>query len=1162
MRRIIVVIAIFATMSLQAQLKTSVGKPDFSDWQGISKVSKNEAVFNSGETIQYRYPEGKTYNTGFRKFYGNASNWNIYKGLSFEVYLKSATSAKIDISLKVAEEDADDLNPISKATVQIQGKGWQSVYVPWEILDTNKGQVEGTLQGIKELNIVANVANSSKLKIRNVNITKGQCISLSAPIQGKSVVAGGKLSYEFEIGNTTDQKQMVQLSIPKMGWESMKTKLNPEFVELAPNEVKKCQLVVELAASMPQGSREKLLIKAIANGNGASATTLEFISAVAVPYPNIVFSADKWQEVKDKIVKYDWAKEGLAEYERRATKWKVPEIAAELSNANAYMGRNLFRSEEGDEVMNCAIAYQLTSKNEYAKKCALFIRRLINVENGYPTTLRANNINFVKEGGFFQNVARAYDMVYHSGLFTDQDRKLVENTFRLYIETAQMGNATGGIGNWDVAELTGALYCALVIQDWHLAENILYRPTGIYGQFAQGVMSDGWWYECAVGYNIWVASEFSEIAIALQPWGINFKDQQIPIGTTKHYSLMPNRIKPGLYGMDFMKWGTINKNAVGVKDMWDAVVPMLDYRGVLPAVNDAKEDQVAGEPFELAYYLYQDPEYAVIINRSKKRSLLYGVPNLPDVVSEKAKQSTFADNIGVVQLRTQTKGREQREQIQAALHYGSHGGYHGHFDRTNFLSMMRYGRSFYNPEMFWYGYSSYLYKFLVQTSINKNMVVVDQKMQEPKESFKTLYYTGDMMQATVVETNTRWSNPPYGGMRYGDEQGISFEQKTMLDNRSIFVPKNAPNYGECTDYTEPVLQRRLMVMMDDYVVLADYMKAEKEHIYDWLFQIKGFKEITANKKEFIRHDNQMNTDPLSSAQFITDCNWIKTVGNSRAKFEMCWGKGCDIEGGRLPFSEDGPLKIDIFNAWPLQNEIMIGTAPESFGVNKRLWYTVKADNQVLVSDSTGAWILGSKDILLNVKGKKELVLTTKTSKPENNTIFWGDAKLILSDGSEVYLSTLPVKYKNLAMPAAKGKDYYNGPIKIAGELMENSMPGMPEKQNERAEITIDLSGLNAVSFKAKLGGDFPLGDESARRKTIAVRSKGKDAHYLSVIEPYETKSVIKSVTAKSATVLVVELLDGRVQEITLSGFDGDGKSMQVSTKEFVNGSLVREENTH
>ncbi|WP_372753463.1 hypothetical protein [Labilibaculum sp.] len=1155
MKGIILVVVLLLSGIVNAQLKTEIGQADFSDWKGISKVKNAIATFKNRKVISYEYSNcNRVYPGLMRDFYGDAADFSIYSGLSFDLFLKAETMAEVSLVLKVDSLDINELNPVNTANLCVSGQGWQKVYIPWELLDVNVGQRGNTLQAIKKVEICVKSKDNSSYQIKNLQLTKGELISANAKVLGRSAKGGENVSYEFEVGNTTDKKQGVQLKLETLGWESMNVALTPSNFELAPNETKVCKLEVSIPKSLPQGIREKQTVKIIPNGKGSSVQKLVFTTAVEIPTPNLVFTADKWQDVKDKIGNYDWAKEALAEYEEKASSWEVPE------GNKAVRNKQIFNKGEGDRMYDCGVAWQLTGNKLYVKKALKLLRRLTSLENGYPVTLHGGGNSFVAEGVFFQGVARSYDMIRDCDLLTDEDHKLIENTFRIFIDRTIKANTRGGISNWNVAEITGALYCALALQDWNSIEWLLESPTGIYKQIAHGVMSDGWWYECAVGYNLWVASEFSEIAIALQPWGINLKDMQVPIGTTPHFSLNPSRRVGGLHGMQFMKWGTIQKNNIGIKDMWDAVIPFLDYRGVLPAVNDAKEDMVTGKPYELAYYLYRDPEYAAVINRGTKRDLLYGVPDLPSVTSEKMKQSAYADNIGLVQLRSQSKGREQKDQIQAALHYGSHGGHHGHFDRTNFISMMRYGRSFYNPEMYWYGYASYLYKFLVQTSINKNMVVVDQKMQEPKESFKTLFYTGDMMQATAVETNTRWSYPPYGGMIYSSQHDIDFPEKMWLDGKSIEIPEDRPEYGLCTDYTDPVLQRRLMIMMDDYIVLADYLESDQEHTFDWLMQVKGFKGITADEKEYVRHDNQMSTDPLGSSQFIIDCDWYKTTGTSRTSFVTRWGEGADNEGARMPFSEDGELKMDIFNAWPQQNEVMIGTAPESFRVSKQLWYSVIADDKTILNDSTGAWILGSKQINVDIKGKSTLVLVTKTpGRKSNNTIFWGDAKVILKDGSEVFVSDLPVQYKNVEMPKTKGLDYYDGPIKIAGELMVNSTPANPENTNEEAVITVDLSGIEAVSFRAKLGGDFPLGDETQRRKTMAVRSKGKTARYLSVVEPYETEPLIKSVKAVNANKLVVELKDGRVQEISISELEGDGKHINVSVKEMLDGVIIREE---
>ncbi len=1159
LRSIAVLLALSSVV--QAGFRMDVGRADFSDWSGLEKVKGESAVVNRGEPAVYTYSnQNRIYFPKIsRNYYGDSADWSEYTGLAFDVYLKKASTAVVRAVLKVDPKDANECNPVSTAQLRVAGKGWCRVYIPWEMFDIDAGQKWGTLFAVKQLELSVDSPENRSSRIRNVAVVRGRTVGLRAEVQGKAADAGTAVTYEFEIGNTTDEPKGVSLRVETLGWESMAASLEPAQFDLAPGEVKTCSLTVDIPAKLPTGIREKQVVKAISNGDGAAVASLEFITAVRVPTPNITFTREKWDGVRAKADRYDWAKDGLAQYRKKADSWKALTPAKiDPADGAANLGKAVF-STDGRKMLDVAIAYQLTGKNEYAEKCLQVMRALADPETGYPATLVGGSNSFVGEGKFWQSAGRTWDLIRDCGLVTDEDRRLVDAAFRLFAERTIKGNTRGAISNWNVAELTAALYCALNLQDWHLISQLLESPTGIYAHLTHGIMSDGWWYECAVGYNTWVASEFSETAIALEPWGINFTDRRFPIGTTKHFSLLASRRVGGQYGMQFEKWGQLEKNNVGIKDMWDAAVPFINYRGVLPAINDAVDAEVSGKSYELAYYLYRDPEYAAIINRSKGRDLLYGVPDLPEVESEKAKQSAYADNMGIVQLRSQTAGRPDREQIQATLHYGSHGGYHGHFDRTGLVNYMRYGKSPYGPLMYWYGYGSYLYKFLKQTSTTKNMVVVDEKMQEPVENDRTLFHSGGMMQATVIETVSRWSYPPYGGIHYDENQ--TFAERVWEEGRTIPVPDDAPEYGACTEYTEPVTQRRLMLVLDDYIVLADCLDGAADHQFDWMFHSKGFLGLEADKKEHIRHTAQLSTDPLGSAQFVTDCDWYAVEGTARSSFQTRWGDGADHAGVRLPHSTDGVLKVDVFNAWPQRAEIMIGTAPECHKVNKKLWYSVQADGETLLDGKTGAWILGAQDVEVEVAGKKQLVLTTKVDNDGNDTIFWGNARLVLKDGSEKLLSELPVKYANVVQPQP-GLDYYGGPIKIAGEAMPGSTPGMPENVKESGTVTVDLSGLDAVAFKAKIGGDFPLGNEAARLKSMAVRSSGSDARYLAVIEPHEAESMIKSVTAESADKLVVELTDGRVQEITISGLDAEANDRTTaSVKEFKNGTLLREEST-
>jgi hypothetical protein len=95
-----------------------------------------------------------------------------------------------------------------------------------------------------------------------------------------------------------------------------------------------------------------------------------------------------------------------------------------------------------------------------------------------------------------------------------------------------------------------------------------------------------------------------------------------------------------------------------------------------------------------------------------------------------------------------------------------------------------------------------------------------------------------------------------------------------------------------------------------------------------------------------------------------------------------------------------------------------------------------------------------------------------------------------------------------------------------------------------------------------IGGDYPLGNEAQRRKVYAIRAAhGSEARFLTVIEPYEDRPVVKSAVATSADSIRVELLDGRIQEITLHNFTGSGQDLQAEIVESRDGRILRKEST-
>jgi hypothetical protein len=145
--------------------------------------------------------------------------------------------------------------------------------------------------------------------------------------------------------------------------------------------------------------------------------------------------------------------------------------------------------------------------------------------------------------------------------------------------------------------------------------------------------------------------------------------------------------------------------------------------------------------------------------------------------------------------------------------------------------------------------------------------------------------------------------------------------------------------------------------------------------------------------------------------------------------------------------------------------------------------------------------------------------------------------------------------------ADAGKDYYGGAIKIQGIAYDNAVAAQPLNLKQPAVIKVDLSGINAAHFKAVVGGDYPAGDESKLRKTYSQRIQGKEARFLTLIEPFEKASKVASAEASGPDKLRVTLADGRVQEIEIQGLDGDGKNIQIRVVETKDGQITRTEST-
>jgi len=291
----------------------------------------------------------------------------------------------------------------------------------------------------------------------------------------------------------------------------------------------------------------------------------------SLDHPYLIHDKAGWDEVREKIKKYDWAKKSAETYIEQAEKWNVPNVR---NTKDPKKGDWLFTTNQEQGLMASGIAYQLTGDKKYAEKVRLFLLRLSNPENGYPITRRACHQASVQEGHFFQHIAMAYDMALPSGVFSTNDRIQIDNTLRLFIgEERDLGSTN--ISNWCVSMDCGLLFCALVIQDLKAVDWILNTPGGVLDQLQRGVLDDGWWYECSISYNIWCATMFTQVAIAMKRWGLDLVNAKFPGGYRPKEKTPAEQQE---YGITKLRWGPVSKDGISIKKMWDALPPMLDYR--------------------------------------------------------------------------------------------------------------------------------------------------------------------------------------------------------------------------------------------------------------------------------------------------------------------------------------------------------------------------------------------------------------------------------------------------------------------------------------------------------------------------------------------------------------------------------------------------------
>lgn len=697
------------------------------------------------------------------------------------------------------------------------------------------------------------------------------------------------------------------------------------------------------------------------------ATSLYAVEFKDTPHPRLLVNQTAIDHAKESMQKYDWAAQNGKNLIKFADNYTVPKRREFTVKRGSRSWPSLgYTPQQIEDMFTVGLAWTLTDNQSYIDKLKGFVLDVCDEQKGYIAVGAATTGVEVHEGGFFFYFTAICDLLYsQEGLFTAEQKTQIESVMGTYLEKSKNDMAPNGIMNHQASTNSSAVLVSMFLKDEAYFTHFVEADGGMIDHIAKGFMPDGWWFEATVNYCYLVADIYFRMAQVFQNNGMELYHSKIEMRQMdKDFHNVPDEFT----GMKFAVWGPEKKYRT-LHDVALAHIPMMDENAVVLASNDSgtKEPDAF---YELAYKEFKDKEVAWVLSKTKRDSwlaLFYGAGELPKVADPRTKSATVP-NIGLTALRSQNPKEQGAEQLQAYVKYGSHGGWHGHFDRTSLQALDRFGHKYFGTEMCWFGYITAQYKELVQSSVTHNMVIVDQMQQQALPSEQPLFYAGESMQLSLTETRAKWRPIPRNN------------------------PQKFPPWDDFDYVTEPILQRRLSIVTDDYLVMVDYLSSTQEREYDCLVHPLGLKSMSG-VKAVGEQTPTVTTNENSPYKYFTNCQWYKGAAKG-VKFEF------NDSGYGLDYYPLYPQKADImFAHYPTTGRHKKGefkNNPERRTVAMR----VKAKEVVFIS-ILEPYKNSSKIASAEAKGEDTIVVklkngTTQTIKIENLKGEGKDMKVELS----------------------------------------------------------------------------------------------------------------------------------------------------------------------
>jgi hypothetical protein len=782
------------------------------------------------------------------------ADWSQYDQLEVWAYSGKATGNNIYMII-----DTDN-NTVSGydyfiAPYRVDWVGWKKIAIP--LAKFTKSTARTTLAEYRRLIIhprwYANdppLDPTMELYFDDMVLTK-KVVDVSTDNIIQYANPGIDLDYTFTITNKSNAATSYQLAM-NPGFTTFDSSYTVTFPSQTEQVTPGGELQVDVHVKVPSTATVNDMrygtLKVTSEVDG-SETSVKLQSQVvdwastADAHPNTMVTKDQLAQAKEKVSKYQWAKDYLAAVKTKADTWlnttfyypdrpgghsiwyycgdtpleydyNEPHNHTCPDDGKVYSGgdfdfawRSTTHRKNIDAAKALAVAYSLTEDVKYAEKTREILMAYAKYYPSYPLQSRNGRLYWqsLDEAVQIIKLAQAYDLTVNSGLFTNDEQFDIEmNLFKQSAETLkQVDNGTSNFQTWHNAAI-GII--GVLLGDDSLMDVSIKGKSGFLFQMQNSVLSDGFWLEGAIGYHFYVQGalfmQAEALSHALTPEHPE-RDMFAHPNFKKMFEVPLQYVYPDLGVSNNNDSGGYPSSLVGSM----LRTPPVDYEGVYAHYKNNDQGYAFLPEYEsLLSMIYNDnhqirggklnPEDGNIDAYIGEQAVFYGPNEIPVAAALQLGSKNF-DGIGHAALRTGTG----EDEMFALIDYGLHGESHGHFDKLNldlFGKGTRLAPDFGSTAT--YGIS--LYNQYYKKTFSHNTVLVDGLDQ------------------SIYNVNNE----------------ESFEPTTLfLDSDHFAISTNTANhvYNGVNQY------ERTVALTNDYAIDFFNVSSEADHQYDWVLHGLG-----------------------------------------------------------------------------------------------------------------------------------------------------------------------------------------------------------------------------------------------------------------------------------------------------------------------------------